>query len=340
MRTLRNIAAFSLVSVSVSFASVASAQSDADRATARALAEEGTRALEAKDFTKAAELFGRAETVVRAPTLSLGFARAQVGLGRLVAAHETYKRIVREGVEPKAPKAYVAAFADAERELAELVPRLPGVTITVQGPAGARVTVDGVELSSAVLGVRRFVDPGEHVVVVRSEGYLTVEERFRVGEREQARVDAVLVRDPAFPPIQGDGAKRDPAVPRALPGARGAVESQANDDGAVFVGGIVIGSVGAASLVAAAVTGGLFLDRRSVVGERCSADATCQPDGLAAAEEASHLAVANTVTLVVGAAALGTGLIMAIVGAPRAEAPQATAFVTERGGGLLVGGRF
>ena len=53
----------------------------ADRATARTLAQEGQQALESKNYAIAIDKFGRADSLVHAPTLLLGLARAQVGLG-------------------------------------------------------------------------------------------------------------------------------------------------------------------------------------------------------------------------------------------------------------------
>ena len=50
----------------------------------------------AKDYERAAELFQQAEGLMHAPTLLLGLARAQAGLGKLVSAHETYIRVTRE----------------------------------------------------------------------------------------------------------------------------------------------------------------------------------------------------------------------------------------------------
>ena len=71
--------------------------SAADRATARPLAQQGHEALENEDYAVAADRFSRAEALVHAPTLLRDLARAQVGLGRFVEAHENYNRIIREG---------------------------------------------------------------------------------------------------------------------------------------------------------------------------------------------------------------------------------------------------
>ena len=59
-----------------------------DRATARALAREGYEAQQRRQYALAADRFERAEALVHAPTLLLGLARAQQGLGELVEAQE------------------------------------------------------------------------------------------------------------------------------------------------------------------------------------------------------------------------------------------------------------
>src|SRR5262245_22948116 len=87
-------------------------QSDADKTPARAPFRQAQQALTEKDYAGAADLFGRSDALVHAPTASLGIARAQAGLGKLVAAYETYTRIVREGLPPSASPAFVRAVDD------------------------------------------------------------------------------------------------------------------------------------------------------------------------------------------------------------------------------------
>src|SRR5262249_48840489 len=98
----------------------AAAPPGADRAAARTLGFEGEDALARKDYTTAADRYARAEALFHAPTLLLGLARAHVGLGKLVAARETYQRIVADGVPPNGPPVFVEAVASAQRELAEV----------------------------------------------------------------------------------------------------------------------------------------------------------------------------------------------------------------------------
>src|SRR5262249_26947752 len=96
---------------------LAAEPSDADRATARSLAEEGKAALDRFDYRTAEDRFARADALLHAPTLLLGLARAQAGLGKLVEAHESYMRIQREGVKPGSPPVFARAQEDAAREV-------------------------------------------------------------------------------------------------------------------------------------------------------------------------------------------------------------------------------
>src|SRR4051812_47369963 len=104
---------------------VAHAQSDADRLEARALFDEGQEALEKKDFKKAADRYQRGYALSPAPTLRLGMARAEVGLGHMVAAAELYNKLIREPLPGDASPAFRDAVKDAEKESEALLARLP-----------------------------------------------------------------------------------------------------------------------------------------------------------------------------------------------------------------------
>src|SRR5262245_11425351 len=80
------------------FTGLARAEDAGSRATARSLAQEGKDAFDRKDYATAEERFTRAGALVHAPTLLVFLARAEVGLGKLVAAAENYRRVLREEV--------------------------------------------------------------------------------------------------------------------------------------------------------------------------------------------------------------------------------------------------
>jgi len=142
------------------------AQTDLERATARDAANNGRAAFDAGKYEKAIDYLSRAEQLVHSPTHLLFMARAQVKLGRLVAAHETYLKITRETLASNAPKAFVAAQDSAEQEQEALDARLPSVTVTLQGATTApdtTVQMDGTPLPTAMIGIPLPADPGEHV---------------------------------------------------------------------------------------------------------------------------------------------------------------------------------
>ena len=127
-------------------ASAQSAVSDADRSTARSLAETGAADYKSGDYKSAVDKFERAYAIAKVPKLALWYARALVKVGKLVEASERYAEAMR--LEANGPKAAEqrTAQADADSERQQLLPRIPSLSIVVEGAAGAstEVTIDGV----------------------------------------------------------------------------------------------------------------------------------------------------------------------------------------------------
>src|SRR5258708_18006104 len=169
----------------------------ADRATARTLAQEGQQALETKNYAVAIDKFSRADSLVHAPTLLLGLARAQVGLGRLVEAQENYNRIIRDGVAANSPHSWAKALEDANKEVGAIPARLPWVTITVLGPTNPEVIIDSTPIPTASLGVKRPVNPGSHTVKASAEGFLPSEKTMVFAEGQSIAVSLELEQAPA-----------------------------------------------------------------------------------------------------------------------------------------------
>lgn len=283
----------------------ASAQvADADRATARALAEEGQDALEKKGWAVAADRFRRADAIVHAPTLLLGLGRAQVGLGRLVAAHETLSRIVREGVAPGAPPVFAVAVADAARDLDSLARRIPTLIIVVKGARAPSVTIDGAVVPAAALGARRPVDPGKHVIRATAEEHAAGEATVTLveGKAEVVTIELATLVTPlsAAPP---------PLSPNA---ARSSLSGQQ-------VGGIVALGAGAAGLVLGAVTGGLAVSRQRTLAGKCDG-ASCPASAQADIDAYHTMGLVSTVGFVAGGVAAAGGVILLLT-APKARPP-------------------
>ncbi|WP_438020870.1 hypothetical protein WMF18_18185 [Sorangium sp. So ce315] len=280
--------------------------SDADRATARSLAVEGQEALDRKDFAAAFDRFSRADAIIHAPTLLLGVARAQVGLGRWIAAHESYSRILREGAPEGSPEPFFEAIAAAQRELDALAPRIPQVLLSVRGPGpdAADVTIDGEPVPRAALGVRRPVDPGERTVRATAAGFAPAEVRLTLAEGARETVALELT----------------PVAPR--PGASPPPIARAPDAGPIASGGgartalgIAALGLGGVGLAAGAVGGVLAIGKHGDLSERCPGS-RCDPSLQGEVDTYHAMGTLSTIGFVVGAVGVGAGAFLLLT-APR-----------------------
>lgn len=282
---------------------------EADRATARALALEGHAALERKDFAAAADRFGRADTLVHAPTLVVDWARALQGLGRFVEAHEKYELVLREGVDSTAPKSWLRALEEAKKELGTLKPRLAWVTVVLKDPPDARVTLDGVVVPPAAVGVKRAADPGFPEVTVSAPGYESFKQTVSVGPGEEKLLEVSL--------------KKLPETAAASTATTDAYRPRHKSDTRRVLSYVALG-VGGASLVAAGVTTGLALRKRSALKDECQGE-VCRSSSQSKIDTYHTYGTISAVTLAVGAVGLGTGLVLLLT-EPKADDRASAAF--------------
>lgn len=279
---------------------------DADKATARTLGLEGQAALKRADFRSAFELFRRAEELYHAPTLLLGLARAQVGLGQLVEARESYLRVLREKLSANPPQAFRQAQADADSELTRLQTRIPVVVLRVEGPTGAQVWLDEQPVPAASLGLRRPSNPGLHRARASAVGFSGVEVTFELTEAEE-RLISLKLSEPqgtvgpaasaSAPPAPGSSAA--PALPPAsLPAAPAPGWPRA-------VGWVGVG-VGGAGLLVGGVFGLLALERKATLDDACGGGSRCPAS--ARSLQAPYERTATVSTVGFGAAVVGLGL--------------------------------
>lgn len=282
---------------------------EADRATARALALEGHDALQKKDYATAADRFARADALVHAPTLVVDWARALQGQGRLVAAHEKYELVLREGVPDSAPKSWLRALEDARKELDALKPRLAWVTVILKQPPDASVQIDGVLVPPAAVGVRRAADPGFPEVTVSAPGYESYKQTVTVGPGEEKLLEVSLRKLPevAAPSTPLDAAYR----PRQKSGVRRA---------AAYV---ALG-LGGAGIVTGGVTGGLALRKRADLQDECIGE-SCPPRSKKKISTYHLYGTTSGIALGVGAAGLGAGLLLLLT-EPKTEEPPSAGF--------------
>jgi hypothetical protein len=171
-------------------AHVARATDASTKNTARALAQSGERDFKARRFAEARQKFQRAYEAVRLPTLARSTARALVETGDLIAAVELYVQATR--LEPNddwTGNTQQTAQAKAEAELAQLEPRIPRITITIEGASttDVDVSVDDVKVPDSLVGVELRVNPGTRRVIGR-RGSDVVEQKVELKERESKPV--------------------------------------------------------------------------------------------------------------------------------------------------------
>jgi hypothetical protein len=279
--------------------------SPADRATARSLAGEGYQALQDKDYATAADRFSRADALVHAPTLMIDWARALVGLGKLVEAQERCEQIVREGVDAKAPRSWQRALADANSELAELKPRLGWLTISVSGGDKPNVTIDDVPVPTAAIGIRRAVNPGSLTVQVQAPGFVSQTKKLELAEGATSAVDFNLSPVPeakaeyqAPPPPPAPTPPRTPTLMYVAFAASGT--------------GLVVGGV----------TGALALHKHSELKKVCI-DGGCPETSSGDISSYHTLGTVSAVGFAVGVAGAGAGLALWLLNRPSASSPAA-----------------
>lgn len=184
------------VGISLACVSPAWAQSAADKATARQLATDGIQLFQKERFADALDKLERAEALFDAPVHLLYIARCHAKLNHLVEAAEAYRRLVRSELPVKAPQTFKDAVADGQRELPDIEPKIPTLRVDVT-PANAkdlRLTIDGEDVSTAVIGVDRPVNPGAHVVEVTAAGRSAVSQKVDVAVAAKQVVKLQLPR--------------------------------------------------------------------------------------------------------------------------------------------------
>ncbi|HEY4116619.1 MAG TPA: hypothetical protein VGM56_02135 [Byssovorax sp.] len=298
----------------------------ADKAGARAAATQANDAFAAKRYPEALDLFTRAESMMHAPTHVLMIARAQVALGKLVAGRENYLALVHETLAANASPAFRQAQADAQTELAALEPRVPNVDLKVDDLGAKRlvVTMDGVAIPAALVGVAHPVDPGNHVFKARALDLASDEKAVKIDEG--ARVTITLSMH-AAPGEQGaaDGATA----------AGGDVVSAKPKSAALKYAGIATFAVGVVGLGVGGVFLGLGAGKRSdatTAYNACGGAACVQgsPGALQAQKldsDATTFETVGTIGLIAGGVLAGAGVTMFLL-APRSSAPATGAQIT------------
>jgi hypothetical protein len=271
-----------------------------DVAGAEALFAEGKRLMDAGNVAAACPKFEESQRLDPGMGTLLNLAACREKEGRIATAWGHYREAEAQLEREADPRR--AAFAK-ERATA-LEPRLPMLVVTIEAPPeGLVVLRDGIQMSSASLGSRLPIDPGEHAILARAPGRISHERKFVAAERElvQLRI-AELGVAPLPPPVVGP--------PTGDP--RGATEPPAESSGGNTQKTVafVLGGVGIVSMVAGLVFVGATAAQKSAADDNCPTVTTCSAAGFDAIATAKDLARAANITLIGGAALTGAGVVL------------------------------
>jgi hypothetical protein len=296
-RSSRIVSAIVLTAALV--AGVASADVDpAARSAARALGYAGVDAYERHDYETAVEKLEKAFTVLRVPSVGLWSARALAKRGFLVRASERYRLVGTLPTSGGDVAIQQQAQTDAARELSELLPRIPSLVVTVDGPRPSQMTIDDVSVPVSLVGEAIPADPGAHRIVVR-QGDETASASVSLQESEKKQTTLRLAHA-ALP------AAIEPAAPTS---------SNSWQKSAGFVGL----AFGGAAIATGAITGFVALGKKqSFDSNPACHDGLCPSSEGADVDAYNRLRAISTVTFVAGGVLAGAGAVLLLT-SPRSQ---------------------
>lgn len=231
--------------------------------------------------------------------------------GRVATATARYAEFMRlvDAMTPAKRARQAERVRLARAAAPDLARRVPTLTLRVTpnpAPPGVTIERNGTALGAGSLGEPMPVDPGIHMVVVRSKRGGKREVEVIVGEGDRRTVD-IDASDPG-------------AAPEAAAVTPGPVSNDASGSrrSGQQTFGFVVGSLGLAGLGAGAATGVLALSAKSVADDNC-VGTICNDDGFAAVERGRTFGTVSTIALAAGGGLAATGLVL-ILTAPSGSA--------------------
>jgi hypothetical protein len=305
IRWLRVVARIALVFL-FSSAALADEPSRAGEAaaTARALFRAGRADVEAGRWADALDKFQESYSLEPAMGTLLNLAQCEEQLGRIAAAWKHYQEVAERLPESDAR---VRVATGRARTLDPRVPRLT-VSLDAAAPPNASIVRDGIAMGASSLGLALPVEVGAHTIVTSAPGRAANRLVLELKEGERRSLQA-LPGPPLSPTPPADPRIETPPAPMSDSTALRAPNG-------TRVAGFVTLGIGALTTVAGGVLGAIVLSKKSTADAHCPPPARiCDSDGEAAVDSGRMLAPISTVTLLVGAAALGAGALLLLLSA-------------------------
>jgi hypothetical protein len=280
--------------------------SEIEIANARQLAIQGIDAVEGGNCKTGEPLLERAEKLHHATVHLQYLARCRLAAGRLVAATEMWRQIIREGAPSGSSPAVQAAIAEANSQLPHTLPRLASTTVRASSEyRDIKVLVDGIAVRPELLGAAQVIDPGDHHIEAEAPGYARFKKTWTVGEGQSA--DVIIKLTPA-----AGGGESGPTT--ELTGEQG---EPAKPGSGLKTAGFVLGAAGVIAMVAGTVTLLTRNNKQDTLASKCPNE-TCPLGSITQTEledekQSVHTLTAVTNVLMFGGGALLTGGVTMIV---------------------------
>lgn len=306
----------------------------------RSLANEAAKDFEQGQYESAQAKFERAYGIAKVPRLAVWLARTHEKRGELVAAYELYRQAL--SLKPNelwTGDAQQQAQNEAEQALTALTPRLAKLTVRVEGElAGVVVTIDGLAVPSALLGLERFADPGKRRIVAE-RGAEHTEQSVTLAEGTQQEVvlkfeGAAAITEPE------PGGVPAPSPPSSVPIATTSppVSPQIKANPLRTAGWVGIG-VGAAGVGLGVVTGAIVGSKYSTLKTKCPGH-TCPPDNSSEVSSYNSLRTVSTVGFIAGAVVAAAGVTLVLTHRSEEVEPKPSVALWLSPGMAEVRGRF
>lgn len=326
---------------------VTHAQSAADLESARDLFKQANDLRDAGDLKGALVKYKAAHALGNTPATGLELGRAYMDSGLLVEARETLLAIDNIAKKPNESERTKGARAEASKLVGALHDRIPSLTVIVDGaPASVTptVTLDGVAIPAAAIGIERKINPGDHVIVVSVAGR-DATTNVSLAERDSRTVHVVApsppVEAPVVTPMTPVAPPEPPVVMPIVPPAPTSppIEwhppRQTPSQTSIPAGAWVVGSLGLVAWSVTAITGGMAISKKGDVASHCNQYKQCDSVGLAAVSSGSTFATVATITSIVGAVGIVGAVVIGLVGSRKSGSNAALLFSPQRGGGTV-----
>jgi hypothetical protein len=296
-----------------------------DTAAARALAVDGMKLAQIGRCEDAISKLERAQKLHPAPVILEQLGQCNVSIGRIVEGTEMLRKVLLDPLPAHASPVISKAYERAQATLEVALPKIASLTISVNAPADAKVSVevDGQPVPSALIGAARPTNPGDRLVEATAPGYLKASAKVTLGSGARRSIALELERDPAakvLAPLPAESAENGmaPSAASSPPGEGArtpvteyapAMTSTPAPSPPNHVPAYVAWAVGGAGLAVGATFGVLAMNGKSDLEADCKGT-VCPATSQAKLDSAKRDGTIATVGFGVGAAGLVLGTVL------------------------------